>query len=108
MDSAECKRLDARTQYTRRRILESMLDESIKPASKETFADFALDRITPKALRVLRDRKVDLPGAADNRVQALRRVFKWAVKHEHMSANPAACCRISEPELGWMAQLDVR
>jgi integrase len=40
-------------------------------------------------LRVLRDRKADLPGAADNRVRALRKVFKWAVKQEYMPTNPA-------------------
>jgi integrase len=87
--SPEYKRLDPRTQYTRRRIFEAMFDEPVVPGANEKFADFPLDRITPKALRVLRDRKSDLPGAADNRVRALRKVFKWAVKQEHMPTNPA-------------------
>jgi integrase len=76
-----------------------MLDESIAPGTKETFADFPLDRITP---RHCGDRKVDLPGAADNRVRALRGVFKWAVKHEHMSANPAIAVEyVSRASDGW-------
>jgi integrase len=87
--SPDFKRLDPRTQYTRRRIFEAMFDEPIAPGAKETFADFPLDQITPKALRVLRDRKVDLLGAADNRVRALRKVFRWAVQQEHMATNPA-------------------
>src|SRR5262245_2201878 len=55
--SPDFKRLDPRTQYTRRRIIELMLSEPIAPGARETFADFPLDRLTPKVLRVLRDRK---------------------------------------------------
>jgi integrase len=87
--SAEYKRLDPRTQYTRRRILEACFDEPIAPNAKETFADFPLDRLRPKDLRVLRDRKGAKVGAADNRVRALRRLFKWALREEHMESNPA-------------------
>jgi integrase len=87
--SADFKRLDARTQYTRRAIVEGMLREPIAPGADQLFADFPIDRITPKALRVLRDRKADRPGAADNRVRALRRLFKWALKQEHVTTNPA-------------------
>jgi integrase len=87
--SPDFKRLDPRSQYTRRRILEHMFDEPIAPGAAETFGDFPLDRLRPKDLRVLRDRKADLPGAADNRVRALRRVFKWGLKNEHVKANPA-------------------
>jgi integrase len=87
--SADFKRLDPRSQYTRRRILEHMFDEPIAPGATETFGDFPLDRLRPKDLRVLRDRKANLPGAADNRVRALRRVFKWGLKNEHVRANPA-------------------
>jgi integrase len=87
--SPELNRLSLRTQYTRRCILEACLDEPIAPGAKELFADFPLDRLTPKALRTLRDRKGDKLGAADNRVRALRRVFNWAVEEEHMQVNPA-------------------
>jgi integrase len=39
----------------------------------------------------LRDRKAtnDLPGAASNRVKAIRSVFKWALKENHITTNPA-------------------
>jgi integrase len=87
--SPEYERLDPRTQYTRRQVLEAMLLEPIAPGAVETFANFPISRITPKALRVLRDRKGDKAGAADNRVRALRRLFKWAVREEHLETNPA-------------------
>lgn len=87
--SAEFKRLDARTQYTRRGILEACLAEPVAPGAKDLFADFPLERITPKALRILRDRKGNKLGAADNRVRALRRVFNWGVEQEYMQVNPA-------------------
>jgi integrase len=100
--SPDFKRLDPRTQYTRRRILELMFDEPIAPGANETFGDFPLDRLRPKDLRVLRDRKADLPGAADNRVRALRRVFKWGLKNEHVRANPARDVEyVSKGSEGW-------
>ncbi len=48
-----------------------------------------MQRLTPKAIRVLRDRKAPFPEGANNRVKALRHLFKWAVRHEHMRSNPA-------------------
>jgi integrase len=100
--SPDFKRLDPRTQYTRRRILEAMFDEPIAPGAKETFADFPVERLRPKDLRILRDRKVDLPGAADNRVKALRRVFKWGLKNEHLRANPARDVEyVARGSAGW-------
>jgi integrase len=87
--SAEFRRLDPRTQYVRRRVLETTFDEAIAPNAKETFADFPLRRVTPKAIRVLRDRKADLPEAANNRVKAIRAVFSWALDNDHVSSNPA-------------------
>jgi integrase len=87
--SADFKRLDARSQYTRRGQIEAMQQEPIAPGATELFADFPIERLTAKALRVLRDRKAGKPGAADNRVRALRRLFKWALKNEHVSTNPA-------------------
>lgn len=87
--SADFKRLDASTQRARRRILESCCVEPVAPGRAETFAGFPVDRITPKALRVLRDRKTDLPEAANGRIKALRALFRWAVAHEHVRGNPA-------------------
>lgn len=100
--SAEYKRLDPRTQYTRRRVIETMFDEPVSSSCKQTFADFPLNRMTPKALRVLRDRKADLPGAADNRVRALRGVFAWAMDAELLISNPARDVKYIRGETeGW-------
>jgi integrase len=87
--SPEFRRLDPRTQWTRRGILESTFNEPIAPGAKELFADFPLARMTAKAVRVLRDRKAGLPEAANNRLKSVRRVFAWAMDNEHVTANPA-------------------
>src|SRR5262245_20624091 len=74
------KALDARTQRVRRGVLEHTFDEPVHPGTSETFAGFPVDRMTTKALKVLRDRKgAALPEAANNRVKAIRAVFKWAM-----------------------------
>jgi site-specific recombinase XerD len=87
--SAEFERLDPSTQRTRRRILEGCLVEQIAPNAHELFADFPIKRITGKALRVLRDRKANLPEAAIGRVKALRRLFVWAIEHDLISEDPS-------------------
>ncbi|MFM9850160.1 MAG: tyrosine-type recombinase/integrase [Hyphomicrobiaceae bacterium] len=87
--SSDFARLDPRTQRVRRSILEHMLAEPAVPGEEEIFANFPIHRMSGKAIRVLRDRKKDLPGAADNRVQAAKHLFKWAMRHELVTSNPA-------------------
>lgn len=87
--SADFRGLDPRTQRTRRGILEHTCKEPIAPGAAETFADFPLERMGGKAIRVLRDRKADLPEAANNRVKAIRRMFAWGVEAELVKMNPA-------------------
>ena len=87
--SPEFKRLNSSTQLTRRRLLDACIDEPITPGAHETFAAFPLDRLTSRALRVLRDRKASLPGAANDRVKALRAMFSWAMDHDLVERNPA-------------------
>jgi integrase len=82
-------RLDVSTQTYRRRVLESMLQEPIRPNSPKTYGMMPLAAIATKSLRVLRDRKADLPEAANYRVKVLRHLFKWAIDYEHMRSNPA-------------------
>lgn len=77
--SPEYLQCDPQTRRTRRQILEHTYDEPTSPGASTTFADVPLDQLTLQALYVLRDRKLALPGAANNRVKALRQVFKWAV-----------------------------
>ena len=40
-------------------------------------------------IRALRDHKAELPGAARNRVKALKALFAWGVERGHCAANPA-------------------
>jgi integrase len=87
--STAFRALEQTTQDTYRRELEATFIEPIRPGATETFADFPLARIKTKSLRVLRDRKADLPGAARVRVTAIRAAFKWGLKQEHIANNPA-------------------
>lgn len=89
--SAEFKQLEVSTQTVRRRALEAMAQEPIAPKATQTFADVPIDRFSVKAVRVLRDRKVDTPAAANNRVKFLRALFAWGMEAEPdvVLANPA-------------------
>jgi site-specific recombinase XerD len=87
--STEFQRLDPSTQRARRRILERCLEEPIAPGARETFADFPIKRMTGKAIRVLRDRKANLPEASIGRVKAIRRLFSWAIDHDFLDQDPS-------------------
>jgi integrase len=89
--SSEIKQLSARTRTVRRQILEATFIEPVHPGAKETFADFPVARMTRKAIKVLRDRKSETPEAANARLEAIRRVFAYALE-EHdviVQINPA-------------------
>jgi integrase len=83
--------LDPSTQRVRRQVIEGTWDESIAPGDPLRFADCPLDRFNAKAVRVLRDRKKDFPEAANVRLKAIRRIFKWAIEEEvgNVTSNPA-------------------
>ena len=86
--SAEFARLGQSTRITRNRVLMACIAESIAPRRDETFAAFPLEKLTAKALRVLRDRKADLPGAANDRVKVLRAMYSWAMERDLVETNP--------------------
>ncbi|MDR6952336.1 integrase [Ancylobacter sp. 3268] len=90
-ECAEFKLLSADTRKERRRILERTFDEPITPESTRTFGEAPLDRFNARAVRALRDRKMDTPEAANARIKALRHVFKWAMAEEvpGVTGNPA-------------------
>jgi integrase len=89
-DSPQFRRLAENTRSNRRLMLEATCREPIAPGVSETFADFPLDRLTSKAIRVLRDRKAtETPHAANARLKNIRVVFAWAMEAEHVRANPA-------------------
>lgn len=88
--SADYKKLDARTRLVRKQIIEHMWAEPTKPGSERMFEDMPLTAFSAKGVRVLRDRKADLPEAANSRLKALRAVFKWATSPgvEKVTTNP--------------------
>jgi len=87
--SAAYKALDPLTQRRRYLLAQDMLAEPVRPGARETFAEFPLQRLTLTALEVLRDRKAAVPGSANNRVRALRGLFKWAKAQRVLAADPA-------------------
>jgi integrase len=87
--SATFKRLDERTQRVRRGILEATFEEPVAPGSSTLFGQVPASKMTAKAIRVLRDRKVDLPEAANGRVKAVRQVFSFAIEQDLAKTNPA-------------------
>lgn len=89
--SSDYTRLDQRTRLVRKQIIEHIWAEPIKPGSDKLFEDVPVNVFGPKAVRVLRDRKSDLPEAGNGRVKALRAVFNWATAKdvELALANPA-------------------
>lgn len=91
MTSAAWRGLEGSTQAVRSRILERTWAEPVAPGARETFAAFPIDRLTTKALRVLRDRVAAKPEAANGRVKAIRAVFKWACdpQIDFVTNNPA-------------------
>jgi integrase len=89
--SSVFRQLDSRTQHVRRLVLESAWDEPTQPGSTLTFGAVAYAHINAKAVRVLRDRKLDAPESGNARVKALRQVFAWALSEETagVQSNPA-------------------
>ncbi len=100
--SPSFKSLDFRNQRVQRQLLEHCCREPVHAGAAETFAGFPLDRLTTKALRVLRDRKAATPASANNRVKALRRMFQWAMDEDHITSNPCRDLkRIKRQSEGW-------
>ncbi len=69
--------------------MESTWVEPREPGSADVFANCPITRMTPKHVAVLRDRKADLPEAANGRVKAIRQVFRWAKLNGIAKCNPA-------------------
>lgn len=87
--SVEFRNLDSVSQRTRRAIIEECLREPRKPGSRDQMRDCPLSMVSAAHVKMLRDRKATLPGAANNRRKWLSAMFGWAVENGHMRANPA-------------------
>jgi integrase len=90
---AECAdflRLDDRSKRVRRGRLEATFDEPIAPGSPKFFRDMPLAHMTADAVEVLRDRKLAFPEGANNRLKAMRQVFKWGSRKKGPDGKPYA------------------
>jgi integrase len=87
--SAEFRKLDPKSQATRRGIIEDCLREPRKPQSADLMRDCPVSALSAGHVKMLRDRKVNAPGAGNNRRKYLSSMFGWAVEHGLMRANPA-------------------
>jgi integrase len=87
--SVEFRRLDPRSQSTRRGIIEECLREPRKPGSRDLIRDCPLSALSAAHIKMLRDRKVAKPAAANNRRKYLSSMFGWAVEHGLLRFNPA-------------------
>lgn len=87
--SVDFKALDQRTQRVRRRALELTWDEPAPNNAAVAYAQCPIERMDARLIRVLRDRKADVPEAANMRLKAIRAVFTWAVEADHVASNPA-------------------
>jgi integrase len=82
--SGKFRRLDPVTQRRKRAIIEACLVEPRKqtpggaPEGPELFRDCPLEKFSSTHVRVLRDRKAELVGAANQRRKALSAMFGWA------------------------------
>lgn len=68
-----------RTQYVRKRILESFLEQH---------GDKRFAGLKAKHVRAIRDAMADRPEAANALLKVLRQIFRFAVEYEHLDANP--------------------
>ncbi|WP_244498047.1 MULTISPECIES: tyrosine-type recombinase/integrase [unclassified Ensifer] len=89
--SSDYKQMEASTRKVRKLIIENIWEEPTKPGSPKLFEDMPLSAFGAKAVRVLRDRKAEVPESANGRVKALRAVFNWATSKDVELAltNPA-------------------
>jgi site-specific recombinase XerD len=86
----EFRRLDERTQYVRRGILETICLERISEDDSRLVGSLPYNQITVGAIRALRDRKAaDAPEQGNAWIKALRQLFAYAKDIELMDRNPA-------------------
>jgi integrase len=86
--SIEFTRLPPASQSNRRGIIEACLREPIKPNSPDRLALCPLSLLSAAHIRMLRDRKADKPGAANNRLKYISSMLSWAVECNLIRANP--------------------
>lgn len=73
--SREFRALEKSTQRVRHLIIEKCLAEPINAGATEVFGDCPINKLTAKAIKVLRDRKAEFPNAANGRLKAIRQML---------------------------------
>jgi hypothetical protein len=71
---------DPKTQTVRRQVREATCQEPIEPNSPHKFGWCPLTHFTEESVRIMRTREKDYPEAANVRLKAISRVFKWALE----------------------------
>ena len=79
--SADFRRLDARTQRVRRLILDGLCKSAAGP--------LPYNKLTPLSILKWRDAKADRPEAAKSLIKALRQLYAFAIEYRHATKNPA-------------------
>lgn len=79
--SADFRRLEARTQHVRRLILEGL--------GKSGAGPLPANKLTPLSILRWRDAKADRPEAANALIKSLRQLYAFAVEYRHCPKNPA-------------------
>jgi integrase len=89
-NSSEFQGKDKTSQRVRRQIIEDCLREPLKPGSKLAVGDVPYLRVDARHMLLLRDRRKDAPGAANNRLKYMSALFGWAIdrKVDKLGANP--------------------
>ena len=87
--STEFRRLDPKSQQSRRNVIEDCLREPRKPGAADLMRDCPMSALSSAHVKMFRDRKAELPGAANNRRKYLSAMFGWAVEEGLMRSNPA-------------------
>ncbi|MCX5478491.1 site-specific integrase [Kaistia geumhonensis] len=77
------------TRAAYRRLLEATYDEPIAPGDKRCFRDVPIRMMSAKAVRTLRDRRLDKPSIANATLKVMRQVFRFAIEDELAADNPA-------------------
>lgn len=89
--SSEFRRLEEKSQATRRGVLEACFAEPFTDTDPDPMGNCPLEHVTPSKIKRLRDLKDGLPGAANNRRKYLSAMFAWALEQipPLMASNPA-------------------
>jgi integrase len=74
-------------------VIEGCLREPRKPGSHDIMAACPIGILSAAHMLMLRDRRADRPGAANNRLKYLSAMFGWAVSRNLMKTNPARDAR---------------